>query len=75
MGRELKGSCSLSEEDAVLALISQLDVWEDQAALPSLAEYGIRKEDLKKVVSLSSNRNNPYAFSEAERLEILQNCF
>jgi alcohol dehydrogenase class IV len=75
LGREIKRNSALPMEEAVFALISQLDLWEDQAALPSLGEYGIKKEDLKKIVALSSNRNNPYAFSEAERLEILENCY
>jgi alcohol dehydrogenase len=75
LGRELKGNPSISMEDAVFALISQLDIWEDQAALPSLREYSIRKEDLKKIAALSSNSNNSYAFSEAERLKILENCY
>ena len=75
LGRFVKDNRDLSLEDAVLGLISQLDLWADQASLPSLKEYGLPREELKKAASLSGNKNNPYAFSESELLEILESCY
>ncbi len=75
LGRYLKRNTDLSLEESILALISQLDIWADQAKLPPLKEYGIKKTDLKKAAVLSGNKNNPYTFSDAEILEILENCY
>ncbi len=75
LGRYIKGNRDLSLEKAVLALISQLDLWADQASLPSLKEYGLPREELKKAASLSGNKNNPYPFSEEEILTILESSF
>lgn len=75
LGKFLRGNSELSTEDAVLTLVSQLDLWADQASLPSLKEYGIKEKDLKKAAELSGNKNNPYSFSNSEILEILENCY
>jgi len=75
LGKFLKGNNEISTENAVLTLISQLDLWADQASLPSLKEYGIKEKDLKDVAELAGNKNNPYSFSTIEILEILENCY
>ncbi len=75
LGRFIKDDRNLSVENAVLALISQLDLWADLSQLPSLKEYGLPGEELEKAASQSGNKNNPYPFSEEEIRKILESCY
>ena len=75
LGRFLKQETILPQEEAVLALVSQLDLWAEQASLPTLKEYGFPEKELDKAAAQSGNKNNPYAFSKDEIRAILQNCY
>ncbi len=55
-----------------LALANVLDKWVDDLNLPRLSAYGIKESDLEKIISDTSNKNNPVKLSREDMLLILK---
>lgn len=61
-----------SEDYYVDEFIQTLQEWTSTMNIPSLRDYPIIDEDLRRFARLSDNKNNPVALTETERLELLQ---
>jgi alcohol dehydrogenase len=48
------------------ALVAILEEWTEQLNLPKLGDYGIRSDDLNKILDHTHNRNNPIELSRDE---------
>lgn len=75
LGRLLANKPDLGDEAAHAALLKILTNWTAQLQLPRLGEYGMRREDIPRVVANcrgSSMKTNPIALTDAEVAEILE---
>jgi alcohol dehydrogenase len=64
----------LDDEEAIAALISQLEDWTRRLDLPRLSAYGIRTQDFARIVANSrgsSMQTNPVVLTDEELEEIL----
>ena len=52
-------------------LIKKLHDWTDKLQLPKLGQYGIKKEDLDKILHITQNRSNPVNLTKDDMREIL----
>ncbi|WP_105618798.1 iron-containing alcohol dehydrogenase [Vallitalea okinawensis] len=48
--------------------------WVEVLNIPRLRDYGINQEDFNKIISISSNKNNPIDLTKEDKLSILNNC-
>ncbi len=55
-------------------LISWLYKLTTDLNIPKLGEYGIATQDLDAIVSVSSNKNNPYKLDKHELKEVIERC-
>jgi alcohol dehydrogenase len=71
----LLGHAGLDEAAAVEHLLATLDDWTCRLELPRLADYGVGKRDLKRIVANSrgsSMKTNPIHLGDAEIAAIVQ---
>ena len=52
-------------------LIEKISNWTDELGIKRLGDYGISKDDIEKMVSLSGNKNNPVKLASDEIRDIL----
>ncbi|MDC7219143.1 MAG: iron-containing alcohol dehydrogenase [Spirochaetales bacterium] len=57
--------------EGVESLIGSLDAWQNQFDLKPLGHYGIKEDDLGKIIIHSGNKNNPYELTVEEMEEVL----
>lgn len=75
LGRLLANKPDLGDEAARAALLEILANWTERLQLPRLGEYGMRREDIPRVVANcrgSSMKTNPIVLSDDEVAEILE---
>ena len=75
LGRLLTNKPDLGEEAAHAALLETLADWTERLQLPRLGEYGMRREDIPRVVAHcrgSSMKTNPIVLTDDEVAEILE---
>lgn len=64
----------LGDDDAIAALLALLEAWTRRLKLPLLSDYGVRAEDIPRIVANSrgsSMRTNPIVLTDAEIGQIL----
>jgi alcohol dehydrogenase class IV len=44
----------------------------DDLQIPKLSEYGVKKEDFPKIISLTDIKNHPVSLTETELVNILK---
>ncbi len=71
IGELLDGHSGRTDADYCDALVSILDEWTTALDVPRLGRYGIRENDLDRIVEGAANRNNPIALSREEIRELL----
>ncbi len=74
VGRLLAGKSPTGDENACLQLVRTLEDWTRSLGLPGLGSYGLRSEDLPRVVAGSrgsSMQTNPIVLTDAEVAQIL----
>lgn len=64
-----------SFEKGLEKLLGFLLYFRKSSRFPSFSEYGIKRENFKKIVSLTSNKNNPILLTQEELINILENCY
>ncbi|HEY8353394.1 MAG TPA: iron-containing alcohol dehydrogenase [Methylophilaceae bacterium] len=75
VGRILSDDMALSEQQGLDALVRVLEDWTEQLTLPRLGAYGMRTEDIPRVVANcrgSSMKTNPLVLTDDEVASILQ---
>jgi alcohol dehydrogenase class IV len=75
LGQFLSGRMDLKTEESIQILMEELDRWTTLAALPGLKTLGLTEELLVRTAMESGNKNNPYSFSEEERLSFLRSVY
>lgn len=73
-GRALSGRSTGSLEDQVQLLVSRLHEFARVSALPGLSTFGFDGDLVRRVAGEGNNKANPYEFSEAERVGLLESC-
>jgi alcohol dehydrogenase len=74
VGRLLSGEAELSKEAALEGLLSVLEQWTEQLAMPRLGGYGIKEADIPLIVANSrgnSMKTNPVLLSDEEIARIV----
>lgn len=78
IGRFLpKAQASWTDDQAIQALVDLLFEWQARFALPNLSAFGMRSEDIARVVANSrgnSMKTNPVVLSDTQLGDILQSC-
>ncbi|APX93513.1 alcohol dehydrogenase [Halomonas sp. 1513] len=67
VGRLLSGNSRLDDDDARQALVATLHDWCERLAMPRLGEFGMRAEDIPRVVANArggSMQTNPWVLSD-----------
>lgn len=72
VGALLVGTPELGVEGYCDALIATLDEWTATLQIPRLSQYGIRVDDLEKVLDRAENRNNPIELTRVEIRSLLE---
>lgn len=67
-GQSLAGQSLAGQSDADYCelLVTLLETWTDQLALPRLGNYGIQSSDLDRILDQTQNRNNPIQLTRHE---------
>lgn len=72
VGRIISGRKDVDVNDACELLIKELNRFTETLKIKKLDPFGVKEEDLSKIVSVSGNKNNPVKLSEDELSEILR---
>ncbi len=72
IGKILSGDKSLTDKEACHKLINSLKELLAISNFSSLSKYGVTIKDIDKIVSETSNKNNPYKLNSGELKEILR---
>ncbi len=75
IGRLLNGDDTLDDAAAANALVTRLQRWTEELALPRLSAYGIGESDIPAIVAASRNnsmKSNPILLTDAEIGAIVQ---
>lgn len=74
VGRLLAGVAQETDEQAIDALVALLHAWTERLQLPRLGEYGVRTEDIGRVIANSrggSMRTNPLVLTDEELAQLV----
>ncbi|MCC5882423.1 MAG: iron-containing alcohol dehydrogenase [Halomonas sp.] len=74
-GRLVAGKRELGEEDACDALVATLRTWTHRIDMPRLGAYGMRHDDIERVVANArggSMKTNPLVLTDAELSDLLE---
>ncbi|NES85930.1 MAG: iron-containing alcohol dehydrogenase, partial [Moorea sp. SIO2B7] len=66
LGELLSGESGRSKEYYGNILVDILGEWTEILELPRLGEYGIKKQDMEKILAKTRNRNNPVELTHEE---------
>ncbi len=72
MGQLFSGKIGKSNKYYLAALTDILDQWTSALNIPRLSVYGIKKDDIDKIVRATGQKNNPVTFSDNELTLILE---
>jgi alcohol dehydrogenase len=72
VGQLLSGETGKTEQYYCDALANILEEWTEILDLPRLGNYGLRRQDLEKIVAQSPNRNNPIELTQEEILAFVE---
>jgi alcohol dehydrogenase len=75
VGRLLAGDSQLSEVHACDRLVTVLEQWSTEMALPRLASYGVTEQDIPAIVAASRNnsmKSNPVLLHDEEIAEMVR---
>lgn len=70
-GYLINNFCEGGIEKGCELLFEKLKLWTEELNLPKLSTYGIKKNDLDKIVENSGLKNNPVELSDSEMKQIL----
>jgi alcohol dehydrogenase class IV len=62
----------LTNTSAVTALTDKIDEWTESLKIPKLSTYGVKINDLEKIASETSLKENPAALSKSDLIDILK---
>lgn len=54
-------------------LINQLEYYSEKLCIPKLSDYGIRENDIDRIIKESSNKNNPIELDDKEIESLIKN--
>ncbi|WP_168203527.1 iron-containing alcohol dehydrogenase [Oceanispirochaeta crateris] len=75
LGQFLSGNMEMTTGESIGVLMEELENWASLASLPGLRKFGFTEEQLIEAAGKSGNKNNPYTFSQEERLAILKSVY
>ncbi len=52
-------------------LIEVLYQWTEDLKIPKLGQYGVTEKDAKKIIKITSNKNNPIALTDEQKINLL----
>ena len=61
-----------NNNETIEKLLITLDDWTTNLEMPKLRKYGIRRENIDKIIDNSKNRNNPILLNKNEIREIIE---
>lgn len=73
VGRIFSGKNNLERKAACEALVDEVNRLIEVMEIPRLGDYGIKEEDLDKIIEKTGNKNNPVELKKEELREMLLN--
>jgi len=73
VGRIFSGKNNLERKAACEALVDEVNKLIEVMEIPRLGDYGIKEEDLDKIIEKTGNKNNPVELKKEELREMLLN--
>ena len=73
VGRIFAKNENMNNKQACRYLIDEIENWIDLLKMPRLSDYGVRNEDVEKILSLSGNKQNPIKLEADEISKLILN--